>query len=169
MKYKTLPGFTLVEILVSMALIAAVLMLGLYTYQTFVSFHLRYDDKLEVSSNLSLLKFQLERDIRQTTSLSFQETNTLYMWGREADSIIAYQQSDVGIIRISRQRQDTFRLFGIWTGHPTQGIVLRDSAGLWEIPVQPWQGSGVEQHPISNQSSLPVDISFVTGTNTDKD
>ncbi|MEM7373243.1 MAG: prepilin-type N-terminal cleavage/methylation domain-containing protein [Bacteroidota bacterium] len=167
MDKRKLHGFTLIEMLVSMALIGSVLMLGLYTYRVFVSFHQRYDQRLESSSELSVLRYQLGRDLATTVRFSFLSPTDVGLWDREGGSIAVYQQIPGAMIRTGFQRQDTFKLAARWIQHPTIGPILVDSAQLWQIPIRMWARSSVESSFSSDNFSPSVDISLLEGTNTD--
>ena len=104
-----LKGFTLLEMLLALALTSAVLTLGFFTFRTFLQFQIRYETKVNATYDMALIHHQLQQDLRKATKLQLQAGNML-LFDANQELLIRYQSKDSMLLRFIEQRVDT--LFG---------------------------------------------------------
>ncbi|MEO0468215.1 MAG: type II secretion system protein [Bacteroidota bacterium] len=104
-----LKGFTLVEMLLALALTSAVLTLGFFTFRTFIQFQIRYEIKVNATYDTALIHHQLQQDLLKATQLQLQGGNVL-LFDPNQELLIRYQSKDSMLLRFIDQRSDT--LFG---------------------------------------------------------
>lgn len=138
MKKHRLKGFTLLEMLVSMALIGMVLMLGIFTYQSFVQIHQQYDQRLEQGGELAFLSYCLKRDVRHAHEMALLSPHRLCLWNQAGDTLAIYRQLPHLMIRHDNMHIDTFLIEGRWLQRAGGEISLLDDENLWEIPLRTW-------------------------------
>ena len=72
-KKQTVSGFTLLELLVSMALTTMVFFIGQYIFSAFKDFTLTYDSALDYTYDLGILQHQIDRDLQATKKWKYEE------------------------------------------------------------------------------------------------
>lgn len=71
-KYKV-SGFTLLELLVSMALTTMVFFIGQYIFSAFKGFALTYDSAVDYTYDLGILQHQIDRDLQTAKKWEYKE------------------------------------------------------------------------------------------------
>ncbi|MEO0470840.1 MAG: prepilin-type N-terminal cleavage/methylation domain-containing protein [Bacteroidota bacterium] len=104
-----LKGFTLLEMLLALALTSAVLTLGFFTFRTFLQFQIRYEQKVNATYDMALIHHQVQQDLRKAAQLQLQGGNVL-LFDAKQELLIRYQSEDSMLLRFVDQRVDT--LFG---------------------------------------------------------
>lgn len=125
MQLRSLKGFTLVELLASMALVGVILIIGFQAYQILSALHQRYYQSILYSYELSQAKLQLYQDLHISKSIA------LSLYDRKAclipadeDQSICFQFSPDGLIRTTFNRQDTFQIKGNWSTESNKELLV---------------------------------------------
>lgn len=107
-----IPGFTLLEMLVAIALTSLTMLLG-YGVLRFVEGSLQQTSEREALAwESQLLWKSLEEDARFVDSLSY-EQNRIGLF-RDQDTVAVYYQVGEGMVRKTENRLDTFDVRGTW-------------------------------------------------------
>ena len=120
---QTLKGFTLLEILIALALTSAVLTLGFFSFRTFLQFQIRYEQKVNATYDTALIHHQLQQDLRKATQLQLQGGNVL-LFDANQELLIRYQSEDSILLRFVDQRVDTLFGKGTLSIHPNQQSLI---------------------------------------------
>ena len=144
MNGRRLYGFTLVEMLVSMALVGSVLILGMFLYSTFVKFHRQYEQKLSSAEEIALVQYQLRKDVRMAASITLSSPDILALEDWTGQAYVSYSCLPLFMIRHTSERRDTFEVAAAWHLDAFGSISLTDTARLWQIPLAKWARSSVQ-------------------------
>lgn len=114
-----LSGFTLLELLFSLALTGMVLLLGFGVYRLLGDWSKRYETQLDEAAQFSLLTRRLQIDFREANTAQY-ESGSLQLQLSPDELLCQYHKTDSSLIRQAKNRQDTFPFLGTW-GNDLQG------------------------------------------------
>ncbi|MEM6766785.1 MAG: prepilin-type N-terminal cleavage/methylation domain-containing protein [Bacteroidota bacterium] len=118
-----LDGFTLLELLVVIALTSLVLLLGQYIYIAFYHFHTQYETSVSYTYELSQIQYSIDRDILQATAFQWEEENELCLMNGE-DLISCYLLHAEGIRKSWGVYAMNWELSGNWQVDTTSTTLL---------------------------------------------
>ena len=126
MKHKRpiLKGFTLLEMLVALALTGSVLVLGFGLYRLFGDWVKRYQQQIERAADFALLEKQIRLDMGRAEAIEWQ--NGIILLNEQAIPILQYSRNDSQLIRRSSFEQDTFAFIGDWQ-YQENGWTIQDT------------------------------------------
>lgn len=131
-KSRKLKGFTLIEMLVALALTGSVLVLGFGVYRLFGDWVKRYSQQIEHAADFALLEKQIRLDMGRVNTMEWKEG--VLLLNEEATPVLQYIRNDSQLIRKSSYSQDTFAFIGDWQyqdkAWSIEDTVLRVSASF---------------------------------------
>lgn len=140
---KRLPGFTLMELLVGIALTSLTMLLG-YSVLRFVEASLKNTRDREAQAwESQLLWKSLEGDSRFLDSLAIGQHGIELF--RKSDSISMYALTDVGMLRLNGNRIDTFEVRGSWI-MGNQSLGWNDSLLLDTLWITAWPEASAQPY-----------------------
>lgn len=123
---KRLAGFTLVELIVSMALIGMILLMGQYVYMTLTRFHVQFVERIDTTYDSGQAAAMLRWDCWRASDATMEE-GELALWDADGSLQARYELADTLLIRKKGSLADTLRFYGYWMPLQPGKIQLRDS------------------------------------------
>ncbi len=123
-KKQTVSGFTLLEILLSMALTTMVFFIGQYIFNAFKSFTLSYDNALDYTYDLGILQERIDKDL---------QTAKKWVYEKELESwCMKYTHNEIGPCYTLGSEEITRTLLESRVSWKFQGeFVVEDSLQRW--------------------------------------
>lgn len=118
-------GFTLIEIMMALALTGIVLVMGGYIYKIFTDFQYRYQERIDRTYDTAILHHQLHQDLTHAWQLEA-IPNGFILQNRKGEPQISYYQTNGYLIRSWDEVSDSLPFQGILLSGTT-GIELQDS------------------------------------------
>jgi len=114
-------GFTLIEVLVTMSLLAMVVLIGGFVYQSFQTYQLRYVEEVDLAyGDMQWLRIG-EDDLDKAYSMEVANPTELRLWTKEGSLWRRFEIVPEGMIRIAESQRDT-----LLQGRGIQEFMLED-------------------------------------------
>lgn len=109
------PAFTLVELMITLALVGFVLSLGLLVVNVLGRMHQRFDEQVDQTYGLLQVRNRLQQDLLSTHDIRINPM-TYELLDPKGEVALMYYWQDSLVIRRHAERLDT--LAGKWSWHP---------------------------------------------------
>lgn len=144
----SLKGFTLLEMMVGLALMGLVVITGGLVLQILGKLHLGFVEKQAEAQEVLLLQQQIRKDLRKTYHWEEAAPETgagavVRCFDRKGELLSSYRLADGKVLRQSLTQIDTFAWTGSWAWEPGRWR-LQDSLRGWDISFLPWTKSSVD-------------------------
>ncbi|MEL6194341.1 MAG: prepilin-type N-terminal cleavage/methylation domain-containing protein [Bacteroidota bacterium] len=122
-----LSGFTLLELLVAIALTSLVFILGQYIYVAFHQFHVQYEGRVDHTYELSQIQYSLDRDLQSASIIQWEEEHVLCLKNEE-EVLSHYHLYPKEISRTVEDHMTSWEVSASWELEQTSaGFLLVDS------------------------------------------
>lgn len=104
-----LKAFTLIEILVTLALLGIVTILGTFIYQSLGGYQSNYFSKVDETYGRLILYEVLESDCKEAYSYTIIQNDLLRLYNKEEEIFAFYQISEEAVLRYNNDKLDSLK------------------------------------------------------------
>ena len=109
----TTPGFTLLEMMISMSLVAIVILLGGQILQYFQQYQISYQQVNEQTYQSALIQAMIQQDVWQAHSFANHD-QSIVLFDRNQQPLSSYSLTDSLLIREKNGNLDSLDFSGLW-------------------------------------------------------
>ena len=109
----TTPGFTLLEMMISMSLVAIVILLGGQILQYFQQYQISYQQVNEQTYQSALIQAMIQQDVWQAHSF-VNHDQSIVLFDRNQQPVSSYSLTDSLLIREKNGNLDSLDFCGLW-------------------------------------------------------